>query len=337
MTEPLDVGRGSPAPSSTGAAPLLEATGLRRSYAARGGQVQALRGVDLRVEEGELVGLVGESGCGKSTLARCLLGLEPLDAGSVRLDGRELSALSRREVARHVQLVFQDPLSSLDPRLRVQSIVEEPLHIQGELGAAERQKRVAELLAGVGLPDDAGSRYPHEFSGGQRQRIGLARALATRPRLLLADEPVSSLDLSVQAQMVNLLARLHREHRLALLLISHDLKLVLHLCSRVVVMYLGSVVEEGPADELAERAQHPYTRALLEAVPEPLAGPARSRRPLAGEPPSPFRPPSGCAFHPRCPLYAARQGKACVQQAPSLAPRGAVRVACHERSESSPS
>jgi oligopeptide/dipeptide ABC transporter ATP-binding protein len=311
-------------------APLLEATGLRRSYSARGGQVQALRGVDLRVEQGELCGLVGESGCGKSTLARCLLGLEPLDAGSVRLDGRELSALSRREIARHVQLVFQDPLSSLDPRLSVRSIVEEPLRIQGELGAAERQRRVSELLAGVGLPEDAGARYPHEFSGGQRQRIGLARALATRPRLLLADEPVSSLDLPVQAQMVNLLARLHREHQLALLLISHDLKLVLHLCSRVVVMYLGAVVEEGPAEELSTHAQHPYTRALLEAVPETLAEPARPRRPLAGEPPSPLRPPPGCAFHPRCPLYASRQGKSCVERPPSLEPRGAVRVACHE-------
>jgi oligopeptide/dipeptide ABC transporter ATP-binding protein len=312
--------------------PLLEARALCRSYRTAGGRVRALRGVDLAIAAGETLGLVGESGCGKSTLARVLLRLEELDSGSVRFAGREVSAAGGRGLRafrREAQLVFQDPVASLDPRQRVLAIVGEPIAVHRlARSRAARRARVAGLLEQVGLPAAALERYPHELSGGQRQRVGIARALAVEPRLLVADEPVSALDLGVQAQIVNLLLELQRRRGLSLLFISHDLRLVLRIARRVAVMYLGRIVEEAAAGELAAGARHPYTRALLAATPT-LAGGAAST--LGGEPPSALAPPAGCAFHPRCPLYARLQGAACRERDPTLSEVSPThRVACHE-------
>jgi oligopeptide/dipeptide ABC transporter ATP-binding protein len=312
-------------------APLLEAVGLVKRYRVAGRTVEALRGVSLAIAEGETLGLLGESGCGKSTLGRCLLRLEEPDEGELRFAGaplrgaRALAALRRR-----TGLVFQDPFASLDPRMRIERIVAEPLAIHRVGSRRTRRARVAELLAQVGLPKDALSRYPHEFSGGQRQRIGIARALALEPSLVIADEPLSALDVGVQAQVANLLGELGRRHRLSLLLISHDVRLVLHLSRRVAVMYLGRIVELAPAAELAARPRHPYTRALLGAVPS-FAAPGAGGEALAGEPPSPSAPPTGCTFHPRCPVYAARRGAACRDAVPALEPVGPAHVSCHER------
>jgi peptide/nickel transport system ATP-binding protein len=315
---------------------LLEARGLRKEFPVlspvlkrRVGTVTAVDGVDLTVGEGELVALVGESGSGKTTLGRALLRLIEPTAGAIRFRGEDLLALGREELRRRrrsLQMVFQDPYSSLNPRLRVRDALFEPLLVHGMASRDERANVVARLLTEVGLPEDAAARYPHEFSGGQRQRIGIARALATSPDLLVADEPVSALDVSVRAQVVNLLLDLRRRRRLAILFIAHDLALVGRIAERVVVLYLGRVVEEGPAAEVLATPRHPYTVALLSAVPSPDPEHAGVRIVLPGDPPSPADPPVGCRFHPRCPVAAAR----CREESPALiAETDGRRIACH--------
>ena len=314
-------------------APLIEARGLSKIFTAggvfkRGRAVQAVRDVDVGLAAGESVGVVGESGSGKSTLGRLMLGLLPATEGTVRFDGRPLDRISRAEwrtLRRRMQIVFQDPYGSLDPRRRVGAQIADGLAIHGLVPAGERDRRVGEILTMVGLDPLQASRFPHEFSGGQRQRIGIARALATGPDFLVADEPVSSLDVSIQAQILELLGRLRRDLGLALLFISHDLPVVRHLCDRVVVMYLGRVMEEGPAERIFAEPAHPYTRALISATPR--LDPARRARRilLPGDPPSPSDPPSGCVFRTRC----AHAIEACAQQVPQLRPFGeARRVAC---------
>jgi oligopeptide/dipeptide ABC transporter ATP-binding protein len=288
----------------------------------RRGTVRALDGVDLEVARGECVALVGESGSGKTTLGRCALRLVEPTAGRVVFAGEDLLALSGaalRARRRRFQMVFQDPYGSLDPRQRVASIIAEPLALHTALDAPARRERVRELLAAVGLAPALASRFPHELSGGQRQRVGIARALAPEPDLLVADEPVSSLDVSVRGQVLALLAGLRERLGLALLLISHDLAAVERLADRVAVMYLGRVVERASTRELLARPRHPYTASLLSAVP--VADPRRRRRRivLAGEPPSAAAPPSGCPFHPRCPVARPR----CAAERPPLAPASA--------------
>jgi len=295
---------------------LLEARGLRRHYpigrglwlGRRGRLLRAVDGVDLEVRRGETLAVVGESGCGKSTLARLLLRLERPDAGTLRLDGIDLASLPERRLRplrRRLQIVFQDPYASLNPRLSVAALVAEPLLVHGQGGAAERRARVGELLALVGLRPALADRFPHELSGGQRQRVAIARALATGPELLVADEPISALDVSVQAQVLNLLADLRARLGLALVLVTHDLAVVRHMADRVAVMYLGKIVERAPAEALLSAPRHPYSRALLAAVPRPDPARAGSRRILEGELPSPVDPPSGCRFRTRCPFAVA--------------------------------
>ena len=294
-------------------APLLELSGVRRRYVTRSGfftasrrEVAAVAGVDLRVMPGETVGLVGESGCGKSTLARMAVGLEPPSAGTVRVDGLDPwagDAAARRKLPRLVQMIFQDPFASLNPRLPVGWTVAEGLRAMGEGSARQRRERVLELLAQVGLAPEHAGRFPHQFSGGQRQRVAVARALALSPRLIVCDEPVSALDVSVQAQVINLLADLKDRLGLAYLFISHDLAVVGHVSDRVAVMYLGRIVETAPARALYDGPLHPYTRALLAAAPTIAPG-ARLAQGLAGETPDPAAPPPGCGFHPRCPVAA---------------------------------
>jgi oligopeptide/dipeptide ABC transporter ATP-binding protein len=288
---------------------LVAAEGVTRRFAARGlvsrpPPVQAVTDISLTVEPGEAVGLVGESGSGKSTLGRLLLGLIEPSAGRVLFEGRDLAALpaaEHRRIRRRMQIVFQDPQSSLDPRRSVGAQIVDGLAIHDILPAARRRARAEELMALVGLPPEHFTRYPHQFSGGQRQRIGIARALATGPDFLVADEPVSALDVSVQAQVLHLLADLRRRLHLALLFISHDLAVVRSLCDRVVVMYLGRVMEEGPVAAVFAEPRHPYTQALLSALPSLDAAFRRERIILPGDPPSPSAPPSGCVFRTRCP------------------------------------
>jgi oligopeptide transport system ATP-binding protein len=283
---------------------LLQARGLTKHFATGGGApVRAVDGVDLTLEAGETLALVGESGSGKSTTGRMLLRLIEPSAGSVQLDGRDILALkprALRAMRREVQIVFQDPYGSLNPRMTIGAMLAEPLRLHGLARGAAVRTRVVELLHQVGLRPEHADRYPHEFSGGQRQRVGIARALAVEPRIIICDEPVSALDVSIQAQIVNLLQALQRRHGLAYLFIAHDLAVVRHIADRVAVMYLGRIVETAPVARIFAAPRHPYTRALLSAVPvpDPTARPVRTA--LAGEPPSPIDVPSGCRFHPRC-------------------------------------
>ena len=270
--------------------------------------VQALNGVSFSIARGRSLGVVGESGCGKSTLARCVMALEPLDGGRVEIEGAHLEGLTPdalRDKRRDFQMVFQDPFGSLDPRQKVARIVAEPLEALENLGRAERLERVAEVIASVGLKPTDIDKFPHEFSGGQRQRIAIARALATRPTLIVADEPVSALDVSVQAQVLNLLQDLQDQFGVTYLMISHDLAVVEYVCDEVAVMYLGSIVEHGPAVEVFANPVHPYTRALLEAVPQLVPG-RKKRLRLSGNVQSPIDLPVGCAFADRCPQVEAR-------------------------------
>ena len=302
------------------------------------GYVYAVDGVDLQVRRGETYGLVGESGCGKSTLGKAILNLEPPTEGSVVLDGTDIASL-RGEELRHrrkdIQMVFQDPMSSLDPRQSVESLLVEGMRAHGlDTDGASTKQRLRELLSAVGLPPAALSKYPHEFSGGQRQRIGIARALSVEPKLIVADEPVSALDVSVQAQVINLLVELQDEFELTYLVIAHDLAVVRHISDRIGVMYLGAIVEEATADDLYAQPLHPYTRALLSAVPvpDPLIEDSREQILLTGDLPSPSNPPAGCRFHTRCPW---RQETRCDTERPQLRvldlpgmPAG-HKVACH--------
>jgi oligopeptide/dipeptide ABC transporter ATP-binding protein len=314
--------------------PLLEARGLSKRFPVLGGalglaqvgEVRAVEEVDLAIHQGEVLGLVGESGCGKSTLGRLLIRLIDPTAGQVFFQNEDLAHAKGeklRTLRRRMQMVFQDPFGSLNPRMRVGEIVAEPLRLAG-IGRTERATRAVALLAQVGLQAEHAQRYPHQFSGGQRQRIGVARALALDPALVICDEPVSALDVSVQAQVVNLLRDLQRARGLAYLFISHDLRVVRHIADRVAVMYLGRIVETAPKRALYAAPLHPYTRALLASAPVPRPGARVPEDPLQGEIPSPLAPPSGCAFHPRCPIAVAR----CRTERPAL--RGDERqVACH--------
>ena len=292
---------------------------LRRPHRA----VHALSGVSVAVHAGETLGIVGESGCGKSTLARALVRLHRPDAGMVRFEGDDIASLTGPALLRFnraVQMVFQDPFASLNPRMTVGATLAEALRVHHIVAEADIQARVLALLDQVQLPASAAARHPHEFSGGQRQRIGIARALAVEPRVIIADEPVSALDVSVQAQIVNLFMELQERLGLALVFITHDLRLVRHMTHRVAVMYLGRVVETGPTQTLFAAPRHPYTRALISAVPSLTPGQPKAEA-VRGELPSPLNPPSGCAFHPRCPIAEPR----CAVEAPNL---GATGLAC---------
>jgi peptide/nickel transport system ATP-binding protein len=318
---------------------LVSVTGLKVHYPLhagillnrRVGAVKAVDGVDLEIEEGTTLGLVGESGCGKSTLGRALLRLAPVTEGRVEFDGIDVAGLrgeKLRRIRQDMQMVFQDPLASLNPRQSVETILTEPLRAHGI--AYDRRTRVRDLLDQVGLPASAAQKYPHEFSGGQRQRIGIARAIALEPRFVIADEPVSALDVSIQAQVLNLLEDLQQKLGLTYLVIAHDLAVVRHVSDRVAVMYLGGIVEEAPSDDLYAEPLHPYTKALMSAVPvpDPRVEATRERILLQGDLPSPANPPSGCRFHTRCPF---RQETRCDTEVPVLREIGGAghRVACH--------
>jgi peptide/nickel transport system ATP-binding protein/oligopeptide transport system ATP-binding protein len=316
--------------------PVLEVSGLKKHYPVKKGilqrtvgQVHAVDGVSFTVGEGETLGLVGESGCGKSTVARAVLRLVEPTAGAIRLRGHDITHLGKaalRPHRRQMQIIFQDPFASLDPRMPAGAAVAEPLRVHGLHKGAALEERVAELFVQVGLRPAQMLAYPHEFSGGQRQRICIARALALHPSLIVADEPVSALDVSIQAQVINLMVDLQRQQRLSYLFIAHDLAVVEHISHRIAVMYLGRIVELADKHTLFRRPLHPYTEALLAAVPIPDPRIKRKKQVLQGDVPSPVNPPSGCAFHPRCPRAMAR----CRQEAPALreiAPGNLV--ACH--------
>jgi oligopeptide/dipeptide ABC transporter ATP-binding protein len=310
---------------------LSQARGLTVHFPARrrAGHVHALDGIDLDVRAGETLGLVGESGCGKSTLSRALLGLVPPTAGTVSFDGQQITGLRGRAMKtlrRDMQLISQDPMSSLDPRMTVRQLVGEGLRIHQLARGRELDERVTEALTSVGLQPGDAARLPHQFSGGQRQRIGIARALVLRPRLVIADEPVSALDVSVQSQVINLLVELKREFGLTYLFVAHDLAVVDYVSDRIAVMYLGKIVELADTAALRDSPRHPYTRALLSAVPQPVPGRSRDRAVLSGEVPSPLSPPSGCRFRTRCPLAA----QICAEVEPPLvADDDGHATACH--------
>jgi peptide/nickel transport system ATP-binding protein/oligopeptide transport system ATP-binding protein len=324
---------------SATASPLVEVRDLVKHFPIRQGvvfqrqigAVKAVDGVSFDVLDGETLGIVGETGCGKSTTARLLVRLLDPTSGSIMFEGDDIATASGgtlKELHRKVQIIFQDPYSSLNPRKTVGSIIADPYIIHGMYkGEGERKKQVQELMDRVGLNPEHYNRYPHEFSGGQRQRIGVARAIALEPKLLIADEPVSALDVSIQAQVLNLLRNLQREMGLTLVFIAHDLSVVRHMCDRVAVMYLGKIVELAPSDELYSFPRHPYTGALMSAVPVPdPAGAKRERQLLAGDVPSPANPPSACRFHTRCP----KVQDICSVDDPPLESKGAVGVtACH--------
>lgn len=295
------------------------------------GGVRAIDGVTFSIAEGETLGLVGESGCGKSTLANAILGLIPATSGSVRLLGTELAGASRRtlrDIRARAQMVFQDPATSLNPRMTIGTAIGEPLLVRGLAGGRALKTRVAGVLEEVGLRPEHATLYPHEFSGGQRQRIVIARALALRPSLLVCDEPVSALDVSVRAQILNLLVDLQARHRMSMLFVSHDLAVVRHIADRVAVMYLGRLVELAPRDAIYATPIHPYTQALLAAVPEPdpVRQRARPHAPLTGEIPSPAAPPPGCRFHTRCPIA----GQICREVEPEWRRVAKSLAACHK-------
>jgi len=316
---------------------LVEVTGLTKQYEIGAGSfarlrkavVHAVDGVDLDIRKGETLGLVGESGCGKSTLGRCILRLIEPTSGRVLFDGQDIMALRKgalRLLRRHMQIVFQDPFSSLDPRMTVESAIAQPFDVFPVPEGQSRHERVLALLEAVGLDESSLHRFPHQFSGGQRQRIAIARALALNPQFIVADEPVSSLDVSIRAQILNLLKQLKSRFHLTYLYISHDLSTVKFISDRVAVMYLGKLVEVGPAKTVFAAPKHPYTRALIDAVPIPEPAARNRRQPMKGEPPSPIAPPSGCRFHPRCPSAM----PICSQTAPPfLLMTDGHRVACH--------
>jgi len=301
------------------AAPLLDVRGLRMHFPVtegivsrrKIGEVKAVDGIDFTMQRGETLGLVGESGCGKTTTGRCILRLERPTNGAIIYDGTDIATLEQKDLRplrRRIQVVFQDPYSSLNPRMKVGEIIGEPMKVHAiERNAAKRAARVRDLLHVCGLNPRFADRYPHEMSGGQRQRVGIARALALEPEFIVCDEAVSALDVSIQAQVINLLEDLRAQFNLTYLFIAHDLSVVRHICHRVAVMYLGRIIELADADVLFSNPLHPYTQALLSAVPvpDPTVETARNFRPVQGEVPSPIHPPSGCVFHPRCPIAVA--------------------------------
>lgn len=318
--------------------PLLEVKNLKKYFPVRrsalgpsSGMTRAVDGISFVLEKGETLGLVGESGCGKSTVGRAILRLTRPDSGEVLFKGKDLSQCPPREMKklrREMQIIFQDPYASLNPKMRVGRIIEEPFNIHGIGDKKERTERAAELLRQVGLSPDSAQRYPHEFSGGQRQRIGIARAVALNPDFIVADEPVSSLDVSIQAQVINLMQDLQDSRGISYLFISHDMGVVEHFCDRVAVMYLGKFVELAANEALYNAPLHPYTEALLAAIPAWEEGGNRKRVLIKGDVPNPAAPPSGCAFHPRCPI----KEKKCEHVVPELKDAGNKRyVACHLR------
>tara|TARA_B110001454_G_scaffold219192_1_gene251226 strand:+ start:112105 stop:113103 length:999 start_codon:yes stop_codon:yes gene_type:complete len=292
------------------------------------GQVKAVDDVSLEVRQGETLGLVGESGCGKSTLGRTLIRLYEPTSGGIEFENKNflnVSGRSLRNLRKDIQMIFQDPYASLDPRMTVGQIIQQPFDIHGVGSGREREKRVKELLELVGLKASHVNRYPHEFSGGQRQRICIARAIALNPKLIICDEPVSALDVSIQAQILNLLKDLQEKLGLTYVFISHDLSVIEYFCDRVAVMYLGKIVEIGTRDEMFAEPKHPYTQALLSAIPRVGEGKKAMKKSLSGEVPSPINPPSGCTFHPRCP----QAMDICSKQIPLLQGKGTQSVACH--------
>lgn len=312
---------------------LIKVENLKKTYTQRSGwfatkQVQALRGVSFDLDAGQTLAVVGESGCGKTTLAKSLMKLEPMSDGDVILDGKSIKNLSQKSLPNLIQMIFQDPYSSLNPRKKIKDVVAEPLLIQGQLSVTEIYQKVAETLSSVGLRPELGDRFPHMLSGGQRQRVGIARAFVTNPKVIVCDEPVSALDVSVQAQVLNLLLDLQKSKKVSYIFISHDLSVVRFIAQKVVVMYLGQIVEYGEKKQIFENPQHPYTKLLLDSAPliDHVLDDERNRSVPTGELPSPLNPPSGCAFHTRCP-YAT---DICHKENPKLERRssGAL-VACH--------
>lgn len=316
---------------------LLEVKNLKTWYPVKKGWfkeelfVKAVDGVSFDIKQGETVGLVGESGCGKSTLGRTIIRLEDPTEGSVLINGKDIAKLSNRELRKErtdFQMIFQDPYGSLNPRMNILQTLDEVLVVHSKLNKNERYKRIVELLSLVGLREEQLTRYPHQFSGGQRQRIGIARALAVEPKLIIADEPVSALDVSVQAQIINLLKEIQEKTQISFLFIAHDLAVVEHISARIMVMYLGKIVESGTSNDVCNTPKHPYTKALLSAVPSLDPEMRKKRIVLEGDVPSPISPPSGCYFHPRCPIAT----DICKSEAPTLKATSndsIHQVACH--------